>query len=108
MAHPAQLLAVANACHRDMDPATRTRTLRAVVATLEDPPRSIASIPDGCHAETAMEVLDHLEYSMAPHTHTDAWTRPSVDTHDTLHRLAQATVVLLLAVACVLLLSSAS
>ena len=104
MAHPDALLAVANVCHRDMDPSMRTRTLRAVVATLEDPPHSIASIPEGCHAETAMEVLDHLEYSMAPH----ARTHPSVDTDDTVRRLTHATVVLVLAVACVLLLSSAS
>jgi hypothetical protein len=105
MAHPPALLAVANACHRDMDPSMRTRILRAVVATLERPPRSIVSLPDRCQAEKAMEILDYLEYSMAPvgnpnvgllwENHTDN----GVDMEDTWRRLTQAMVVLLLGIA---------
>ena len=108
MAHPPALLAVANACHRDMDPSMRTRILRAAVATLEHPPRSITSIPDGCQAETAMEVLDYLEYSMAPVGRGGVdvglpwarlpwaslpWANLPWDTDDTWRRLTQAMMV---------------
>ena len=76
----------------------RTRILRAAVATLEHPPRSITSIPDGCQAETAMEVLDYLEYSMAPVGRGGVdvglpWANLPWDTDDTWRRLTQAMMV---------------
>lgn len=67
MAHPPLLLAVANACHRDMDPTMRAEVLGRVVENLKDPPPSIASASVSTIGTVnfAMEVLDYLESQLS-------------------------------------------
>lgn len=68
MAHPPLLLAVANACHRDMDPSMRAEVMHRIVAKLKDPPRYIAAA-SASHVGTvnfAMGVLDYLESQLLP------------------------------------------
>ena len=66
MAHPRLLLAVANACHRDMDPSMRAEVMHRVVSKLKDPPRFIAaaSVSTSGTVNFAMDVLDYLESQM--------------------------------------------
>jgi hypothetical protein len=63
MAHPTMLLAVANACHRDMDQSLRAEIMQRVVSKMKDPPRSFvaASVYDMGTVHFAMNAMDYLE-----------------------------------------------